>query len=263
MDVTLGESHYFQMEKYESKFKIPRLGCYFCDDIENLYRPIIYGGDYSEPEPEGIYYRILHDSDSKILCIQYYVYWLEQNCLGFLPVADYKYDYEPIFIYVQPPSRFPIGIVNAGYSKGLGMSCRFHKTEIRMRDISSRDFSEYEFQYRTSPEPFYPFGGSGGLNGSTCIKKYPIAGAVYLRDSHPMFGIASCSHVFSGAEKDLRGKVLSIPQKRLNDEVLNEWYLDHHKVANEEPFGHDVSNAFDFPYIKYCDPKPFLRSTST
>jgi hypothetical protein len=262
MDLTLGKLHNLQMQKYESRFKVPSIESHFCDDLAKMYEPVIYGEDYSEPEPEGIYYRILYEPVQKTFCIQYYVYWLEQNCLGLLPVADHKYDYEPIFIYVKPPIEFPIGIINAGYSKGLGASCRFHKTEIRMKDFVNRDFSEYQAQYTTSPEPFYPFGGKEGLRGNTCIKKYPIAGAVYMNQLHPIFGITSCSHVFSGAEKDLRGEVLSIPLKQLDDYILNEWYFEHFKVAEEEPFGHDVSDAFDFPYIKYCDPKPFLQSIS-
>ena len=259
MDVTLGSSRSFQLEKYESRFTLPSIESYFCDDFAKMYGPVIYGGDYSEPEPEGIYYRILYESISKKLCLQYYVYWLEQNCLGLLPVADHHYDYEPIFIYLQPPSIFPIGIVNGGYSKGLGMACRFHKTEIRTKEITERDFNEYEAKYKTSPEPFYPFGGKEGLNGAACIKKYPLAGAVYFNNSQPIFGIASCSHVFSGAEKELRGRILSVPLKRLGDQILNEWYFDHFKSEDEEPFGHDVSNTFDFPYIKYCNPKPFLQ----
>ncbi len=260
MIVTLGPLDNFQMEKYESRFKIPLIESYFSDKMAEMFKPIIYGGEYSEPEPEGIYYRVLYRPELETICIQYYVYWLDQDCLGLLPIADHRYDYEPIFIYVKPPKPFPIGIVNAGYSKGLGMSCRFHKTEIRMKEFAERDFSEYETKYKTSPEPYYPFGSSEGLDGSTCIKKYPIVGAIYLSDLQPLFGIASCSHVFSGAEKDLHGKVLSIPLKRLDDKVLHEWYFEHHKDPRDEPFGHDVSDAFDFPYIKYSDPKPILRS---
>lgn len=258
MEMILGTQDTFQLEKYESRFRIPSVESHFCDNMAEMFKPIIYGGDYSEPEPEGIYYRILYRPDLNTICIQYYVYWLDQNCLGLLPVADHRYDYEPIFVYLNPPRPFPIGIVNAGYSKGLGVSCRFHKAEIRMKEYPERDFSEYVAKYKTSPKPFYPFGNSSGLDGSTCVKKYPIAGAIYLNHLRPMFGITSCSHVFSGAEKDLRGQILSVPLKRLDDKVLHEWYFEHHKDPREEPFGHDVSDAFDFPFIKYCDPKPFL-----
>lgn len=64
---------------------------------------------------------------------------------------------------------------------------------------------------------------------------------------------------FQRCIKDLRGRVLSIPLKRLDDGVLHEWYFDHYKDPRDEPFGHDVSDAFDFPFVKYCDPKPILR----
>jgi hypothetical protein len=129
--------------------------------------------------------------------MQYYVDWLEQNCLGLLPIADHKYDYEPI--YVDIPNEFPIVIVNAGYSRSLGVSCRFYKTEIRMKEYRDRDFSEEPSEYTTSARPYYPFGGSDGLVGSTCVKKYPITGAIYLNEHRFLFGIISFSHVFSGA----------------------------------------------------------------
>ncbi len=212
--------------------------------------------------PEGIYYRILYERSLNRLCLQYYVYWQEQNCLGFLPIADHKYDYEPIFIYIDIPNDFPAGIVNAGYSKALGASCRFRKTEVRMNEYTDRDFNEYPIEYKTSPEPHYPFGGPDGLDGNTCVKKYPITGAIYLNKFQPMFGISSCSHVFSGAEKELHGNILSMPTKKLDDQVLNEWYFDHYKDAREDSFGHDVSNAFIFPYVRYCDPKSILGSNT-
>lgn len=72
-----------------------------------------------------------------------------------------------------------------------------------------------------------------------------------------MFGVTSCSHVFSGAERDLHGGVLSMPMKKLDDQVLN----DHYKDVREEPFGHDVSNAFVFPYVRY-EPKSILGSNA-
>jgi hypothetical protein len=260
MSIKIGNLTEFILEEYDSRFITHSLKCFFNEDLANLYQPMILAGDYFEPQPEGIYYRVISAEDQKAICIQYYVYWLEQDCLGALPIADHKYDYEPIFVYLEPPKEFPIGIVNAGYSKALGMSCRFHKTEVRMKDYNERDISEAQVEYRTSPGPFYPFGGSDGLQGATCVKKYPLAGAMYMNELRPLFGIVSCSHVFSGSEKDLRGEILSIPLKRLDDLVLNDWYFQHHMDPDEEPFGHDVSNPFDFPYIKYHDPKPILRT---
>ena len=71
MQVNLGNLHTFQMENYESRFKVPTVKSHFCDDLAKLYKPIIYGGDYSAPEPEGIYYRILYKNNLNIYCIQY------------------------------------------------------------------------------------------------------------------------------------------------------------------------------------------------
>ena len=56
----------------------------------------------------------------------------------------------------------------------------------------------------------------------------------------------------------LKGDRLNVALKKLEDKILNEWFFEHYTVPNEEPFGHDVSNPFDFPFVKYVDPKPFL-----
>ena len=76
-----------------------------------------------------MYYRIIYNSLSQEFCIPYYVYWLDQNCMGIIPLADHKYDYESILIFLKPPSLFPVGVINAGYSKYLGVNCKFHKRD--------------------------------------------------------------------------------------------------------------------------------------
>ena len=65
-----------------------------------------------------------------------------------------------------------------------------------------------------------------------------------------------------GRKKALRGKIMSIPLKRLDDRILFEWYFEHYNDEKDEPFGHDISDTFAFPYIKYCDPKPIFRVCS-
>jgi hypothetical protein len=59
----------------------------------------------------------------------------------------------------------------------------------------------------------------------------------------------TCLHAFSGAEDELRGERLNITLKRLDDITLENWLMNHHKSADEEPFGHDVSNQLEFPHI--------------
>ncbi len=252
MGLLIGERKEFDLIEQKSEFTIDTLATYFCDSLASQYLPIVYGGDYANPPPYGIYYRILYDEPRTEYCIQYFLYWLEQNCLGRLPLADHKFDYEPILIYLSPPERHPIGIVSGGYSKYLGPNCRFHKTEIRRKDILERDSAEDKFEFKTSPSPYYPFGGQEGVKSHVCIKKYPMVASVYFEDTRPLFGIISCSHVFSGADKDIKGHRLGIEIKQLDDEILQEWY--NHNGPGEEIFGHDISNPFEFPYIKYYDP---------
>jgi hypothetical protein len=108
----LGDLNKFELEEKISQFTIPSLTTYFSDAFASLYQPIIYGREYSFPPPEGIYYRIILSESLGEFSIQYNVYWLDQNCLGRLPIADHKYDYEPIFIFVRPPKRYPVGIIN-------------------------------------------------------------------------------------------------------------------------------------------------------
>jgi hypothetical protein len=184
-----------------------------------------------------------------------------QNCTRFIGISNHKYDYEPIFVFIKPQNPIPYGIVNAGQSRARAFGdCRFHKTEVRMKDYIEGDRIEDSCTFKTSPSSFYPFGGDSGIAGQNCVKKYPLAGSIYFEDYRPLFGMNTCFHAFSGAEDEVRGERLKITLKRLDDITLEEWFLNHHKSPDEEPFGHDVSNPFEFPFIKYTDPKPFLRT---
>ena len=272
MQLTIGSLENFGLEEVKSQYVLPHLKTFFSDQIASVYQPLIFRGDQifddddddNNPAtyPEGIYYRIVYDPSEAAYCIQYYGYWLKQNCTRFFfGISNHKYDYEPIFIFIKPPNPIPYGIVNAGQSRAKGLSeCRFHKTEVRMRDYSNRDPIEGPCSFTTSTQPFYPFGGESGREGQNCVKRYPLAGSIYFEDYRPLFGMNTCFHAFSGAEGELKGERLKMTLKRLDDITLEEWFMNHHKSADEEPFGHDVSNPFEFPHIKYVDPKPFLRA---
>jgi hypothetical protein len=169
LQLTVGSAENFGLDEVKSKFVLPRLKTFFSEKIAPLYQPIIYRGDqiFDDEDdnapatyPEGIYYRIIYDPSEGVYCIQYYGYWLIQNCTRFIGISNHKYDYEPIFVFVKPPSPIPYGIVNAGQSRARAFGdCRFHKTEVRMRDYSERDRIEESCSFTTSPSPFYPFGG--------------------------------------------------------------------------------------------------------
>lgn len=253
LQLVLGSNLKLELELIESRFSLPGLDVYFCDEMTKLYQPIIYGGKYSIPPPEGMYYRVLYNNLVQEYCIVYYLYWLDQNCLGIMPIADHKYDYEPILIFLKPPNLFPVGVVNAGYSKYLGISCRFHKTEIRRIEYRERDEHERNFRYLTSPSPYYPYGRTRGKSCKTCIKKYPLPGSIYFEETRPLFALAACSHVFSGSEVSIIGDRLKVDLMRLTDAITEEWY--GHSGIDEEPFDHDISDPFSFPHIRYYDPK--------
>lgn len=276
LQLTIGSAENFELEEIKSQYVLPPLKTFFSDKIASVYQPIIYRGDkffddddhddhHEAPAtyPEGIYYRIVYDPSRAACCIQYYLYWLKQNCSGFFNISNHKYDYEPIFVFIKPPNPMPYGIVNAGQSRAKGLSeCRFHKTEARMRDYPIRDPIEGPCSFKTSKKPFYPFGGDSGAEGENCVKKYPLAGSIYFEDYKPLFGMNTCFHAFSGAEGEIKGERLTMTLKRLDDNTLEDWFWNHRKSDDEEPFGHDVSDPFEFPHIKYVDPKPFLRANN-
>lgn len=255
MSVQLGSVRKYELESQSSKYLTNRLRLSFCDNLALEYAPIVYGGRFGEPKADALYYRLLSDMGLNEICLQYYMYWPEQICTGGA-FASHRYDYEPIFLFLRPPGEHCYKAVNGGFSSR--MDCRFHKTEIHMTG-ASRDDMETPHRCRTSPAPFYPFGGEQGQEIVSCVKQYPLEASVYFLDHHPVFGLRQCSHVFSGDAEFFSEPKIDVPLRRLADGVLDEWYFRHYEARDEEPFGHDVSNVFEYPHVKYFDPKSLLR----
>jgi hypothetical protein len=103
LQLTIGYLDNFNIEEEESQYLLPDLKAVLSDEMALFYEPIIYTGDHifhddgnsdrNATYPEGIYYRIVYDPPQQAYCIQYYVYWLMQNCTGFLGISNHKYDY--------------------------------------------------------------------------------------------------------------------------------------------------------------------------
>jgi hypothetical protein len=55
----------------------------------------------------------------------------------------------------------------------------------------------------------------------------------------------------------LQGEIFDPPIKRLTNRVLRKWYFNHYNHEDGMPFGHDISDPFTYPYIKYHSPRPF------
>ncbi len=235
-----------KMENYKSKFTLPIHHTFFDDTLAEKYKPIVYSGQCLSGSPEGLYYRIL--SNEEELCIQYFYYWEYQECL----FASHTYDYEPIFIYFKNGLASYERIVNGGHNFPF---CRLHKNEIRPREGQRSDEVKSIFT-KLSPEPYYPFGSNGSIETNVCYKIYPLVGNdLFFEGSHSIFGIRTCSNVFSGNRRDHIGFRFEPGLKRLDDLVLIKWYFQNNNYSNDMPFGHDIANPFHFPYIKYRSAK--------
>lgn len=262
MLLQLGEVKEFELESYESKYLIPKWKSYFNDEMAAEYQPILFNfkGIGSKPEPEGIYYRIISDTKYKNYCLQFYVYWEHQDCVG---IKNHRYDYEPIFIFLRIPRTQPTLVVNGGDGDASSGNLTFHRAEIHSAKLKRRDKSDRHCSYKTSSEPYFPCGGENGKDAEGWYKRYPLATTIYFEINRPLMGIKNCWHAFSGSCNEIEGcRRLTTPLNKLEDSLLEEWYYEHYKSKNEEPFGHDVSNPFEFPYIKYFNPKPLFDEKS-
>jgi len=184
--ISIGNFRNFHFEDYVSRYLFDSLRVFYSEEFANMYKLIIYSGlefinenDFTI-NPEGMYYRIVFDQIKEEYCIQYFVYWLEQNCTDFINIKNHKFDYKPIYVYIKPPEPYPVGIVNAGKFQLLSFRCIFHRTEIRRVEYTRRDRIEYLYLFTSSPEPYFPFGGQNGRVGRNCVKTYPLAGSIFL-----------------------------------------------------------------------------------
>jgi hypothetical protein len=160
--------------------------------------------------------------------------------------ASHRYDYEPIFIYINNyGSSFSSlhMIANGGFS---GPQCGFHVNEIRPKEGESNN-SPTSFSEKMCPEPYYPFGKDGTVNCEGCATYYPLDGDdLTFEGNHPLFGIVACSNVFSGGRFSLRWEKFNPPLIRLDDSTLDKWYFQHYDSSEDMPFGHDTANPFSY-----------------
>lgn len=191
MQLELGAVKRYDLESGTSKYLLNDLKLVYCDLLASDYAPIVYAGSFNKPEAEAMYYRILCTANLKEICLQYYLYWPEQVCVGGF-MLSHTYDYEPILLFLKPPNEFCHMVVNGGYSMD-GVNCRFHKTEIHLMG-QRRDEREQSCKSRTSPSPFYPFGEKEGQEVMSCVKRYPLEASVYFLEHHPVRreGVFTC-----------------------------------------------------------------------
>src|SRR5437867_4066631 len=116
----------YSLKEKRSMYVLENYKVFFSDELARKYEPIVYSGECLSGDPEAVYYRIIKNEKQEF-CIQYFYYWLYQECM----MASHGYDYEPIFIYLESNNPDPYLIVNGG--SGLP-DCNFHKNEVRPRN---------------------------------------------------------------------------------------------------------------------------------
>jgi len=207
------------------------------------FLPVIHdpSGFASHPKPDGVYYRVLRKGAEE--AIQFVVRWDEQDCRAAYPVVgnlfSHLFDYEPIIIFIKDGQIARLVISAAGSLTQGG-----HQTEIYREDESS---ALGRVEYRTNRVPEYPFGEKEcvGYFKEDSIEK------VTLKDKKPIIGVATCYHAYTTTGSYLRGPILNLRLLELREEVLEKWY-------HNENFGHDVSNPWKYPHIRY-HPSPKMK----
>jgi hypothetical protein len=236
----------YKKEEKLSTYVLGNYRVFFSNRLARKYEPIVYSGLCISGDPEAVYYRIVNN-DKQEFCIQYFYYWAYQRCA----FSSHGFDYEPIFVYLRNDSPDVYLIVNGGFGQP---DCNFHKNEVRP-STGTRDSMVQRVTVNLSPYPHYPFGREGSVEYSGCIKTYPLNGDdLQFEDMHPVFGIRSCSNVFSGSEGYLHGDRFKSPLKKLTDRILTRWYFHHYEKDSDMPFGHDIADPFSSPYIKFHKP---------
>jgi hypothetical protein len=228
---------------FYSKYLDPGTLVTFDDELAGKFQPLIFDpyGYGKDPAPEGVFYRILNKGDEKV--IQYYVYWEKQDCKGEVlgELYSHDYDYEPVFIFTRGDEVFRVVLAGEGKPAQAG-----HRTDIyEVRDRRLRDYTD-NVPYTTGPKTQYPFGENRSRDEVIVRSISKLA----FEGKRLKICLAACYHVYDALDPNMvRGPVLVSPLRRLDDSVLDEWY-------NEEHFGHDVSNPWVKPYIRYHPPPP-------
>jgi hypothetical protein len=225
-------------EYYEKKLR-----AYFNKRKARKFLPIIHDpkGYGSNPKPDAFYYRIL--KKGKMEAIQYFLRWDKQDCTKSYPGIGYlfshDFDYEPIIVFLEDGKLTKLVISAAGSLLQGG-----HQTEIFRQDKS---ITFGKVQYKTSKKLIYPYGVKNVNNNF----KEDSLQKVRFKGNKPNLGLATCYHVYTTIGSYLRGPKLKVELLELTDEVLRKWY-------KEENFGHDVSNPWKYPHIKY-HPSPKIK----
>jgi len=238
------ELEYDQKDPYVT----PNLRVAFCDQLATDFAPILFDpkGYGSTPfTPDIIAYRLIVDANKENLCVLYEIYWRRQDCSWKELNKDHDHDYEQIqvqFDLKTGEKKYVVSSVGPVESAGHGIEIYKKVPKATFKNI----------EYRTSPKPFFPWGGKHGQKNLTQIRTIP-KNNLFLNGKRPQIIIVNCYHAFTGVKRTLapEEKIELKPKlDRLNQKTLDTWYYRHSKNR----FGHDISKPFEEPCILYYPP---------
>lgn len=243
-----GKDYALEFEE-DDTFVADGLSVAYCEELARDYLPIIYDprGYGSNPKPpELIAYRLVVDKNRQRLCVIYEVYWKRQDCSWQELNKDHDHDYEQLQVHfdLQAGVRDLVVVSSTGPIENGG-----HGVEVYSK-VSSASFRTVV--YMTANDGTFPWGGKMGQNNATQVREIPIEQLLFEAQRPPIV-VLNCYHVFAGLKRWLSKEekiVLSPKLERLDRKLLEKWYYLY--AANR--FGHDVSNPFDEPYLKYFPP---------
>jgi hypothetical protein len=174
-----------------------------------------------------------------------------QRIAGFIVgrFFTHQYDFEPILVFLEDSEITKIAISGRG-----DLDSEPHRNDIFVRQ-----------NYHNEGESIFSLQGPLYIKGEqvpgtppqrVIFKEFEDIKLKYSRDNmnnnhHPKFAIVTCYHAFTGEEiyydevvfkeKD----ILNFNLNKLTDDILDEWY-------SRKGFGHEVSDPFTFPYIRFA-----------
>lgn len=264
----------------DSKYLMPGYAMYVGSDpvpgtgktayrIADDYKPEIYKDTSGTPapnySPDAGYYRILKGYDPytgfDAYLIQYYLYWAYQDCFA----KDHKYDYEPIFIWVENIGDKPYRVA---YDRWQWLDIHLH--EIHRTDLWSSTTSDGKYDMPagvyTQHRSYFP---SGKLQYTQDSGKdlwlHTLSTSLqdYWNGTHVKLNHANCYNTFDVEFPDPVGPLEPYPLMSLDDAQLRTWYriIVDDPGPDVMPFKHDIADSFY--EVFWEDPDLSIQAIST
>jgi hypothetical protein len=174
-----------------------------------------------------------------------------QQIAGFIVgrFFTHPYDFEPILVFVRNSE-----IIKAVISGRGDIDSEPHRNDIFAKQNyyskgESIFYLEKTLLVKGKPMPLIPLPRVIFKEFEDSKLKYNEANNKDL-NHHPKFAIITCYHAFT-AEKEYYDEIvfkekdaMSFSLEKLSDDLLDDWY-------EQKGFGHDVSDPFSFPYIRF------------